>query len=73
MCWMREEITVAIGCEGADGCFFIVAHEAAVACDIRAKDGGQFAFHATRRGVCGHRFAFLGRDILLLLCICQSL
>src|SRR5262249_53970949 len=35
----------AICCEGTDGGFFILAHEAAVACDIRTKDRHQLTFH----------------------------
>src|SRR6188508_1296618 len=43
-----------IGGEGADSGFFIVAHETAVARDISAEDGGEFAFHANHRCVFSH-------------------
>ena len=35
----------AIGGQGANGAFLIFAHEAAVAFDIGAEDGSEFAFH----------------------------
>src|SRR5262249_35244037 len=36
----------AIGSQGADGCLFILPHEAAVAFDIGTEDGGKFTRHS---------------------------
>jgi hypothetical protein len=37
-----------VGLQGADGPFLILPHEAAVALDIGAQDGGEFAFYFFR-------------------------
>src|SRR5205823_4958222 len=42
----------AVGGQGADGGFFILAHQAAVALDIGAENGRELAFHT---GLRSHR------------------
>jgi hypothetical protein len=40
-----KKIPLAIGGEGADGGFFICAHETAVACHIGTENRGELAFY----------------------------
>ena len=51
-----------IGGEGADGGFFIVAHEAAVARDIGAEDRRQLAFHPDGGRLVRHHASSLTGD-----------
>jgi hypothetical protein len=37
-----------VGLQGTDGSFLILPHEAAVALDVRAQDGGELAFYLIR-------------------------
>ena len=53
---------LAVGGEGADGGFFIVPHETAVACDIGAEDRRQLAFHADCGRLVRHHFSSLTGD-----------
>ncbi len=41
---------LAIGCQGANRGFFILAHQPTVALDIGAQDSGQLAFHTALAG-----------------------